>query len=94
MSIRSLYSSGDDEEELFRLTAPDEHPDSSDESIAILEEESLSSSNYDDAQDELDEHASPINLEGPLRELSDDELAEVVRLIEEIQNRRESDGHS
>ena len=92
MSIPSLYTSGDDEEELFRLTAPDDHPNSSDESIARKEDESLSSSNYDYAQDELDENAGQANFEAILREFSDDEMEEVIRLIEEIQNRRESDG--
>ena len=91
MSIRSQYLSGDDEEELFRLTAPEDLPDSIDESIAKLEEESLASSHYDDVQDELDEQAVPTNLEIVVQELSDAEMAEVVRLIEQVRNRRESD---
>ena len=91
MSMPSLYSSGEDEEEIFRLTDPDEHPDSSDEDAARLEEASLSSSSYADDQDELDELAESIHLEVAFQELSDDERAEVVRLIEEIQGRREGD---
>lgn len=92
MSIPSLYLSGDDEEELFRLTDPNEHPDSRDESVARLEEESLASTNYDDDQGEIDEYAEPTQLEVAMQELTDEEISEVARIIEEIQNRRESDG--
>ena len=55
MSIPSLYLGGDDEEELFRLIDPDEHPDAADENVARKEEESLASSHYDDVQDGSDE---------------------------------------
>jgi hypothetical protein len=92
MSIPSLYRSGDDEEELFRLTDPNEHPGSSDESVARQEEESLASSHYDEAQAEFDEQVEPAHLEVVLQEFSDEELSEVVRLIEDIQNRREEGG--
>ena len=92
MSIPSLYLSGGDEEELFRLTDPNEHPGSSDETVARQEEESLASSHYDEAQDEFDELVEPTHLEVALQELSGDELAEVARLIEDIQNRREEKG--
>ena len=92
MSIPSLYLSGDDEEELFRLTAPDRHPDSDNDSIARLEEESLSGDHYDDDQEELDQNNETTQLGVALEGLSDDEIAEVARLIEEIQNRREGDG--
>ena len=92
MTIPSLYISGDDEEELFRLTTPDEHPDSSDDSIAKMEEESLASGNYDDIQDESDEHAEPARPVVALQDFSEDEANEVFQLIEEIQNRRECDG--
>ena len=91
MSIRSQYLSGDDEEELFRLIAPDEHPDASDERIAKLEEESLASSHYDDDQEELDEQFAPSMIEDAVVDLSKDEVAEVLKLIDEIQNRRDSD---
>ena len=89
MSIPSLYFSGDDEEELFRLTDPNEHPDAADENVARKEEESLASSHYDEVQNDSDELAEPTHLGAALQEFSDDELAEVVRLIEDIQNRRE-----
>lgn len=92
MSIPSLYHSGDDEEELFRLTDPNEHPDNLDESVARKEEESLASGNYDDIQDELDELAEDTPIAAALQELSEDELAEVARLIENIRNRREEEG--
>ena len=92
MTIPSLYISGDDEEELFRLTTPDEHPDSSDDSIARMEEESLARGNYEDIQDESDESAEQTFLEVALLELSEDEAREVFQLIEEIQNRRDSGG--
>ena len=91
MSIPSLYLGGDDEEELFRLIDPDEHPDAADENVARKEEESLASSHYDDVQDGSDELAEPTHLEADLQDLSDDELSEVVQLIKEIQNRREED---
>ena len=90
MSLRSEYSSGDDEEELFRLTAPDDHPDSGDESIAKLEEQSIASSHYDEDQQKADELAGPTRLEDAAQELTNDEIAEVLELIDEIQKRRES----
>ena len=91
MSIRSLYLSGDDEEELFRLTDPNEHPDDRDESMARDEEESLASSAYDDLQEEFDETAESTRLADDSQKLSDDQLADIVRLIEDIQNRREGE---
>ena len=87
MSIPSLYHSGDDEEELFRLTDPNEHPDNLDESVARQEEESLASGNYDDLQDELDELADETSLAVALQGLSEEELGEVARLIESIRQR-------
>ena len=90
MSIPSLYSSGDDEEELFRLTAPDDHPDAADDSVAKLEEQSLAGSYYDDDQAELDELAEATRLGVAIQDLTDLEREEVLRLVEEIQNRRES----
>ena len=89
MSIHSIYGSGDDEEEIFRLTDPDEHPDSDDEQLARQEEESISSSGYDDAQGEHDESAERIILGATLQDFSDEDLADVFRLIEEIRIRRE-----
>ena len=94
MSIPSLYLSGDDEEELFRLTDPDEHPDDLDESVARKEEESLSSGSYDEIQYEFDELVSDTSIAAALRELSENELAEVARLIENIRHRREEEGTS
>ena len=94
MSIPSLYLSGDDEEELFRLTDPDEHPDDLDESVARKEEESLSSGSYDDIQYEFDEFVGDTSIAAALRELSGNELAEVARLIENIRHRREEEGTS
>ena len=91
MSLRSEYRSGDDEEELFRLTAPDDHPDSSDESIAMLEEQSIASSHYDDDQHEADELAETNRLGAAVQELTGNEIAEVLKLIDEIQSRRQSD---
>ena len=90
MSIPSLYASGDDEEELFRLTAPDDHPDAADDSVAKLEEQSLASSHYDDDQAEVDELAEATGLGVAIQSLTDQEREEVLRLVEEIQNRRES----
>ncbi len=89
MSIPSMYLSGDDEEELFRLSDPNGHPDSIDESVARKEQESLAGSLYDEEQDEFDEVVEPPLLATALQELSDEELAEVARLIEDIQNRQE-----
>ena len=94
MSIPSLYLSGDDEEELFRLTDPDKHPDDLDESVARKEEESLSSGSYDEIQYEFDELVSDTSIAAALRELSENELAEVARLIENIRHRREEEGTS
>ncbi len=91
MSLPSLYTSGDDEEELFRLTDPDDHPNAADESAARKEEESLAGSSYDDAQEEFDEMGEPSSLAitgNSLQELTNDELAEVIELIEAIRNRR------
>lgn len=90
MSVPSLYASGDDEEELFRLTAPDDHPDSEDDSVAKLEEQSLASSHYDDEQAEADELTETTRLDAAIQDFTDEELEEVLRLVEEIQNRRES----
>ena len=92
MSIPSLYHSGDDEEELFRLTDPNEHPDDLDESVARKEEESLASGNYDDIQEDFDELAEDTPIAAALQELSEDELSEVARLIESIRHRREEEG--
>lgn len=92
MSLRSLYLSGDDEEELFRLTDPNEHPDDLDESVARQEEESLASGNYDDIQEDFDELAEDTPIAIALQELSEDELSEVARLIESIRHRREEEG--
>ena len=92
MSIPSLYASGDDEEELFRLTAPDDHPDAADDGIAKLEEQFLASSRYDDEQDESDEATELSARAATLRELSDDELAEVDQFIQDILNRCEQEG--
>ena len=91
MSLRSLYLSGDDEEELFRLTDPNEHPDDLDESVARQEEESLASGNYDDLQDQLDELADETSITGALQGLSEEELGEVARLIERIKQRNGED---
>ena len=93
MSIPSLYHSGHDEEELFRLTDPDEHPDNLDESVARQEEESLASGNYDDLQDELDELADETSIAAALQGLSEEELEEVARLIEDIRNRNEDESN-
>lgn len=91
MSLRSLYRSGDDEEELFRLTDPNEHPDDFDESVARQEEESLASGNYDGLQDELDELADETSIAAALQGLSEEELGEVARLIERIRQRNGED---
>ncbi len=91
MTIPSRYTSGDDEEELFRLTDPDEHPDSDDELLARQEEESISSGGYDDTQGEHDESVERLILGAALEDLSDDDLEDVFRLIEEIRNRREEE---
>ena len=89
MTIPSRYFSGDDEEELFRLTDPDEHPDSDDEQLARQEEESISGGGYDDAQGEYDESFGRMLSGVAFQDLSDEDLADVFRLIEEIRNRRE-----
>ena len=91
MSIPSLYGSGEDEEELFRITDPNAHPDSSDDGVARKEEQSLADNSYDDAQDDFDELSEPTQLEVALQELSEEELTEVARLIEDIRNRREEE---
>ena len=80
MSIPSLYTSGDDEEELFRLTAPHDHPDAADDSVAKLEEQSLASSHYDDDQAEVDE-LEATRLGVAIQDLTDQEREEVVRLV-------------
>ena len=90
MSIPSLYASGDDEGELFRLTTPNAHPDAVDDNVAEREEESLASGNYDDEQAEADELAESTSLGAAIRALTDEEAEEVLRLIEEIQMRREN----
>ena len=92
MSIPSIYGTGDDEEEIFRLTDPDKHPDSDDEYLARQEEESISGSGYDDAQAEHDESTEENPLQDTLQRLSDEELAEAARIIEDIQNNRLGDG--
>ena len=92
MSIPSIYGTGDDEEEIFRLTDPDKHPDSDDECLARQEEEAISGSRYDDAQAEHDESTEMNLLQDTLQGLSDEELAEAARIIEDIQNNRLGDG--
>lgn len=89
MSIPSLYASGDDEEELFRLTAPEDHPDAADDNVAVLEEQSLAGRCYDDEQAEADEFAEINLLNAAILDLTDQEREEVSRLIDEIQGRRE-----
>ena len=85
-SIRSIYGSGDDEDEIFRLIDPDRHPDAPDDHEAQQEQERLASGDYDDVQDRLDESEGlPSNLTARLQELSADQLAEVSRLIDDLE---------
>ena len=81
----SIYGSGDDEDEICRLTDPDLHPAANDEEIAMREQELLSNTGYDDTQDEMDESASlPHDLTEVLQQLSDDQVAEVIRFLERL----------
>lgn len=58
MSIRSIYGTGPEEEDLFLLTAPSSLPEADDENVAMQEAEWLSSSDYSDNQEEFDERDS------------------------------------
>ena len=84
-SLPSLYSSGDDEEEIFSLVDPEQHPYAPDDQEAQREHERLADGDYDEAQDQLDEMESlPPDLLASLQGLSDEQRTEVARFIEEL----------
>ena len=86
MSLQSIYSSGDDEAELFRLTAPETETNPKDQTTALQESCWLTSPNYDDHQEESDErldvHSIPQDLANSLKPLSPEECAAVIRFIQ------------
>ena len=86
MSLQSIYSTGDDEAELFRLTAPETETNPKDQTTALQESDWLASCNYDDHQEESDErldaHPIPQDLANALKSLSPEELATVIRFIQ------------
>ena len=61
MGLRSLYESGPDEEEIFRLIDPNSHPNLEDKAIPEEEVHKLSAPSYDELQEQLDEmdHTDP-----------------------------------
>ena len=91
MSLPSLYGSGDDEEELFRLTRPDGHPNADDPATAEMEQKHIANSDYQDRQEEFDEQAEPLaELIGQdaWQALTEREKEAVVDFIRELQGRR------
>lgn len=88
-SLRSLYGSGDDEEEIFSLVDPEQHPRATDDEEAHQEHERLASGDYDETQEQLDEAESPglpHDLLATLQGLTEEQLAEVSRFLVEIQD--------
>ena len=86
-SLQSRYESGDDEEEIFSLVDPDQHPDTVDDHDARQEQERLANRDYDVVQDELDESESlSPHLIARLQGLSEDQLAELDRFIDKMQS--------
>lgn len=96
MSLPSLYGSGDDEAELFRLTRPDGHPNADDPVAAKLEQKHIANSDYQDRQEEFDEQAEPLAElveQDAWQSLTEGEQEAVVDFIRELQGRRRCGGN-
>ncbi len=85
MGLRSFYGSGPDEEEIFRLTNPDCHPNTEDTAIAEEEVHRLSAAEYDDLQEQFDEQESSSSVVLELIEivhtLSPEKIAELLNFL-------------
>ena len=85
MGLKSIYGSGPDEEEIFRLTNPDSHPNTEDKSIAEEEARILSTAEYDDSQEQFDEQesrSSVLELIETVRTLSPEKIAELLNFLQ------------
>ena len=85
MGLWSGYSSGPDEEELFRLIDPDRHPRTQDETVGMQEEQFLGTGSYDDHQEAFDEDADDgRKLAEVWSSLSADGKAQVAKLLDSL----------
>ena len=85
MSLASLYESGDDEHELFRVIDPEQHPDADDDTTSMQEEDHLSRDDYQERQEAIDEQsATSSNSPAGWNQLAPDQRAAVERFILEL----------
>ena len=93
MGLRSLYESGSDEEWIFRLTNPETHPNTENDIAAAQEVEWLSTSDYDDVQDEFDEQESQSDIQAitdGLQTLSSHDITQVLRFVQQVRGQDET----
>ena len=85
MGLKSIYGSGHDEEEIFRLANPEVHPITEDSAIAQEDIDRLAASAYDDEQEHFDEQESKPSV-GKLIEtidtLSPEQVAELLNYLQ------------
>ena len=87
MSVGSLYESGDDECELFRIIDPEHHPDADDDTTSIQEEAHLSRDDYQERQEAIDEQsATSSNSPTEWDQLTPAQRAAVERFIQDLIN--------
>ena len=86
MSLRSLYGSGPDEEEIWgRIIDPSHVPTSVDNEMAEHEKNSLASNEYQERQAEIDEQNSlPTDLAQAWLGLSEEQRATIRQMIDEL----------
>ena len=86
MGLKSIYGSGHDEEEIFRLTNPEVHPSTEDIAIAQEDIDRLAASAYDDEQEYFDEQESKPSVVEELIEridiLSPEQVAELLNYLQ------------
>ena len=85
MGLKSIYGSGPDEEEIFRLTNPEAHPSTEDSAIAQEDIDRLAASAYDDEQEHFDEQESKPSVEELIERidtLSPEQVAELSHYLQ------------
>ena len=85
MGLKSIYRSGPDEEEIFRLTNPEVHPITEDSAIAQEDIDRLAASAYDDEQEYFDEQESKPSVGGLIERidtLSPEQVAELLNYLQ------------
>lgn len=81
MRLKSLYLSGPDEEEIFRLTNPASHPNTEDKTMAQEDAQRLSTAEYDDLQETLDEQIG--KLKERISTLSPERIIELLNFLQQ-----------